>query len=498
MKRFAVVLALVATLFMAGCVGGPSGKLPEETKITIVHTNDIHARAVENKAELGYTRIGAAVKRIKAENPNTLVLDAGDTFHGLPFANLERGSSIAKLMNAVGYDYMTVGNHDFNYGQDRLLELEKEINFPILVANVYKDGKRLFTPYEIRTLAGVRVGVFGLASPETTYKSDPKNTEGLTFTNPVEEARKVVAEIDKKTDVIVCLSHIGMDKSSSPRSVDVAAVPGIDVIIDGHSHTSLETCIAENPTRTLIASAGQYGTAVGVVDIIVGPDRKIALREARAITAANTPDLAGDPAVKAVVDSVSAGQKAILTEKVGATTVQLVGVREIVRTSQSNLGTLIAKGMLFTTGADVALMNGGGIRDSIAVGDITKGDVFKVMPFGNYIVTIEVSGADLVAALENGVGKLPAPDGRYPHMAGLSFKLDPSQPAGSRVSDVVVKGAPVDPGKKYVLAVSNFTANGGDEYTMFKGKKLLNEYPSDAEVFLAYLKKLGTVTESNL
>ena len=500
MKRFVGILALVAALLMAGCVSGPAGKpLPAEVKITIVHTNDIHARAVENKAELGYTRIGAVVKKVKAENPNTLVIDAGDTFHGLPFANLERGSSIAKLMNAVGYDYMTTGNHDYNYGQDRLLELSKEINFPILAANVYKNGARLFKPYDIREMAGVRIGIFGLATPETSYKTDPKNVEGITFADPVEEARKVVAELDPKTDIIICISHIGLDKSSNPRSVDIASqVEGIDVIIDGHSHSTLETCLAENTTRTLIASAGQYGTAVGVVDIVVAPDRTIAYRDARSVTVDNTPDLVGDPEIKAVVDQISAAQKPLLSEKVGATSVLLLGVRQNVRTSQTNLGTIICNGILSTTGADVALQNGGGIRDSIAVGDITKGDIFKVLPFGNYIVTIEVTGADLVAAMENGVGKLPAADGRYPHVAGMTFSVDASKPAGSRVSDVMVKGAPIDPAKTYILATNNFTAAGGDEYTMLKGKKLVNEYPSDAEVFMAYVRKVGTVSDSNL
>jgi 5'-nucleotidase / UDP-sugar diphosphatase len=499
MKRFVGALALVAALFMAGCASNPAGSPPAQTKITIVHTNDIHARAVENKAELGYTRIGTIVKQIRAENPNTLVLDAGDTFHGLPFANLERGASIAKLMNAVGYDYMTTGNHDYNYGQDRLLELSKEIKFPILAANVYKDGKRLFKPYAIRKIAGVKIGIFGLATPETYYKTDPKNIVGITFADPIEEARKMVAELDPKTDIIICLSHIGMDKSSNPRSVDIAkAVPGIDVIIDGHSHSSLETCIAENDSRTLIASAGEYGRAVGVVDILVGPDHKIEMREARSITAANSPDLVGDPEIKAVVDGIVAAQKPLLSEKVGATSVLLLGLRDNVRTSQTNLGTLIANGMISATGADVALTNGGGIRDSIAAGDITKGDIFRVMPFGNYIVTIQVTGADIVAALENGVGKLPASDGRFPHVAGMTYTLDVSKPAGSRISDVKVKGAPIDLAKTYVLASNNFTAAGGDEYNMFKGRKLVNEYPSDAEVFMAYLRKIGTVTDTNL
>ena len=530
MKRLFGVLAFVAVLFAFGCAGAPGPAqststealqsttvadapavecadtmepLPPplfaEVELRIIHTNDLHARALENRTELGYARIATLVKQLKAENPNTLVVDAGDTFHGLPFANLERGSSIAKLLNAVGYDYMTVGNHDFNYGQARLLELEKEINFPILAANVYKDGKRLFKAYEVRNVGGIRVGIFGLASPETSYKTDPKGIEGITFTDPVEEARKVVAEIKRRVDMIVLISHIGMDESSDPTSLGIAAaVEGIDVIIDGHSHTSLETVIAKNKTHTLIAQAGDYGKALGVVDVVVSTERKVVSKGARSLTVENSPGLVADPEVKAIGSAIVAAQAPMLAEKVGTTSVLLLGVRDNVRTSQTNLGTLIANSMLDISGADIAIMNGGGIRESIPAGDILKENIFKVLPFGNYAQTIEVTGADIKAALENGVGKLPAPDGRYPHVAGATFSIDVARPVGSRVSNIIIKGQPIDMARTYILAAPNFTINGGDEYTMFVGRKLVNEYPSDAEVFMAYVRKLGTISNSNL
>lgn len=500
MKRFGLLLALAAALFAAGCVGAPAvAPLPGDVSITILHTNDIHSRAAASGAQLGYARIGAIVNKVKAEAWNTFVVDAGDTLHGLPIANLEKGASITRLMNAVGYDYMTVGNHDFNYGQERLLELEKQLNFPMLAANVYKNGKRVFKAYEIRDVQGVRVAFFGLASPETSYKTDPKGIEGITFTDPIAESKKVIAEIGKKADLIVCISHIGTDKSSNPTSIQIAAaVPGIHLILDGHSHSKLEAIQAENTTATLITSAGEYGTAVGRVDIVVAADRSVASMKASLITVETYAGLQPDPKVKAIYDEIVAGQAGILDEKVGETAVQLVGVRDVVRTSQSNLGTLIAASMLDITGADLALMNGGGIRDSIPVGPITKRHIFTVLPFGNYAQTIELSGADVKAALENGVGKLPAADGRFPHVAGVTFDVDVSQPAGSRVSNVKIKGAALDLAKTYVLAAPNFTINGGDEYTMFRGKKLVNEFPSDAEVLLRYIQKLGVITADKL
>jgi 5'-nucleotidase len=202
--------------------------------------------------------------------------------------------------------------------------------------------------------------------------------------------------------------------------------------------------------------------------------------------------------VLAISDEIKAIQDPMLAEQVGTTAVELIGVRNNVRASQTNLGTLIAKSMLDISGADIALMNGGGIRDSIPAGPITKRHIFTVLPFGNYAQTIEVSGADIKAALENGVGKLPAPDGRYPHVAGATFSVDASQPVGSRVSNIQIKGKALDMAKTYILVAPNFTIAGGDEYTMLKDKKLVNEYPSDAEVFMLYIRKLGNITVDNI
>ena len=492
-------LALVA-LAAIGCAGAPKGPAPlaSEVTITIAHTNDMHARAVSGKAELGYDRIAGYINGLKAKNPNVLVLDAGDTLHGMPFANLERGASIVKLMNAVPYDYMTTGNHDYNYGTPRLLELQKDMKFPILAANVYKDGKRLFKPYDIKVVGGVRVAIVGVASPETAYKADPKGLDGATFTNPVTEVRTIANELAGSYDVFVLLSHVGLDRSSDPTSDMIAnAVPEIDVIIDGHSHTTLALAQSTNRSRTLIASTGSYDTGLGIVDIVVGKDRMVVSKTARTV-GVSEPGLASDPAVKSVIDGIVAAQAPMLAEKVGATAVELVGKREIVRTSESNLGRLIANSMLYVTGADVSFIGGGGVRDTIPAGDITKKHIFTVLPFGNFIQTAKLKGSEFDAIIEHGVGKLPAADGRFPHFAGLTYTLDPAAPAGERASNIMIGGKPVEPDKEYVFAATNFNYNGGDDFKMLVGKKILNEYPTDAEIFMSYVKKLGTVTDANI
>ncbi|MEN6399420.1 MAG: 5'-nucleotidase C-terminal domain-containing protein [Rectinema sp.] len=498
MKKLGALALMLATLLVVvpAMVFAQDGA--GDVTLTILHTNDTHARIVESKTEVGLARIATAFNQALAQNPNTILVDAGDTFHGLPIANIDQGASVVEVMNRVGYSLMTTGNHDYNYGMDRLMQLEKMANFQILAANVYKDGKRVFTPYVIKNIGGVRVAFFGLATPETAYKTDPKNVQGIYFSDPIVEAKAVVYDLIGQYDVLVCLSHIGTDKSSDPTSIQIAeAVPQIDVMIDGHSHTSLEDIQKENKTRTLITSTGAYGSGLGVVDIVVGPDKKIKSKSARTITVANSPDLQPDPYVSKMIQDLSKAQDSVLMQVVGKTAVYLEGKREIVRTQQSNLGTLLANAMLYATGADIALMNGGGIRDSIPVGDITLKQVYTVQPFGNYIQTGKFKGSELDAILENGVGKLPAADGRFPHIAGWSYTLDASKPAGDRVSNIMVNGEPVDPDKEYTLATLNFEFNGGDGYTMLVGHAK-NDFPSDAEIFVKYLQYLGTVTNENM
>lgn len=491
---FAALFAMIFTLPAA--LGAQA--LPQEVKITLLHTNDMHARIVEGKVELGYAKIAAVFQGMKAQNPNTLLIDVGDTLHGLPIANIDQGASVVKLMNELGYSYMTTGNHDYNYGLARLLELQKAAQFKIVAANVYKDGKRLFAPYVIQNIQGVRVAFVGLASPETAYKTDPKGIEGVSFTDPIVEGKMVLGEIAGKYDVFVLLSHLGIDKSSDPTSLQVAAaIPEIDIILDGHSHSSLAGIQAENQTKVLVASTGSYGQGLGVVDFVVGTDGKVKTKTARTITVENSPELKGDAKIAGMIGDLVKAQDAVLMQVVGKTEVALEGKREIVRTQQSNLGTLIANAMLYVTGADIALMNGGGIRDSIPAGDITMKQVFTVQPFGNYTQTGKLKGSELKAVLENGVGKLPAPDGRFPHLAGWSYTLDAGKPAGERVSNILINGKPVEPDKEYVFATLNFEFNGGDDYRMLVGKAQ-NDFPSDAEVLIQYLKHIGAVTNENM
>jgi len=463
-------------------------------KLTIVHTNDVHSRIEGDDAGLiGLPRFATFVKQLEAENPNMLIVDAGDATHGVPIVNISQGEAMIKLMGAVGYDAMAPGNHDFNYGYNRLVELKSMAKFPILGANVVPEsGKMDLDEYVIKEVGGLKIGLFGLATPETKYKSSPKNTEGVDITDPIAKAKEIVEKLQaEKVNMIIAISHLGLDEGSEIKSSDLAEqVDGIDLIVDGHSHTLLEN--GKQIGDTLIVQTGEHLKNVGVVDVTF-TDGEITSKEAKLVKFEEIKDLTPDETIAGMIEDLKLKNDEILSEVVGKTNVRLVGEREIVRTQESNLGNLMTDALLDATGADVALTNGGGIRASIEIGDISKKNVLDVFPFGNYGVKLEVTGADIVKALEHGVTDYPSPAGKFPHVAGMTYKIDPSAEPGKRVYDVMIKGQPIDLQKTYTLATNDFMAIGGDEYTMFMDKKIIAEYSAFDEILAEYIQKIGEV-----
>ncbi|MEW9124043.1 MAG: 5'-nucleotidase C-terminal domain-containing protein [Thermotaleaceae bacterium] len=470
----------------------------ESKKITIVHTNDIHGRVEGGAAAaepIGMAKIATKIKALKESNPGSvLVLDAGDTFHGQTIVSLSQGESMVKIMNLMGYDAMTAGNHDFNYGKERLKELDTLSDFPILGANVVNqsDGSHFLTPYMIKNVDGVRVAIFGLSTPETTYKTHPKNVEGLTFRDPVRVAQEMVDGLKDKADVIIALAHVGIDEGSEVTSIDIAnAVTGIDLIIDGHSHSKLPNGYSVN--GTLIVQTGEYDNNIGIVEMTVYEDlsknisAKLYTKEE-----ANAENLAEDEDIKALINKIKKDNDVITSVVVGHTDVELDGIRDHVRTGETNLGNLITDAMRDVANADVALTNGGGIRASIHVGEITKGEIITVLPFGNYVVLKEVKGSQLLAALEHGLSVYPASNGGFPHISGMKVVFNPSAAAGHRVIRITIGGEPIDLQKTYKLATNDFLGAGGDNYTMFVNDPIKGEFPALDEVVIDYIQKNGT------
>jgi len=493
--KFRKMLSMLVVLSMVmGLVFGSfTGVYADENTvtITIVHTNDTHSRV---EAGIGFAKVAAKVKELKAANPNTLVVDAGDTLHGQTFATISKGESIIKVMNAVGYDVMTPGNHDFNYGQDRLVELAGMAQFPIISANLVKaDGTTLLEPYVIKEIGGLKIGIFGLSTPETAYKTNPKNVEGLTFANPVETAKKIVAELqEKEVDAIIALAHLGIDKETVDTSYLVRDnVEGIDLIIDGHSHSTLDT-IDNEGKDTKIVSTGEYNNNLGIVNLTF-VDGELKTVEPSVFSNEEAAELETDADVIAIIEEVKEENKAITSVVVGKTDVELDGVREHVRGGETNLSNLITDAMLAASGADMAITNGGGIRASIDVGDITMEEIITVLPFGNYVIVKEYTGAQILAALEHGTANYPNLAGSFAQVAGATFTLDLNEEAGKRVKDVKIGGQPLDLNKTYKVATNDFMAVGGDDYTMLKDGKLVVELPALDEVLIEYVKGLETI-----
>lgn len=494
--RFKKLFSLLIMLTMvAGFVFTPTvAVLAEEeniTTITIVHTNDTHSRVNEG---VGFAKISAKVKELKEANLNVLLLDAGDTFHGQTFATISKGESIVKVMNAVGYDVMTPGNHDFNYGQDRLLELAGLAQFPIISANVVKaDGTTLLEPYVIKEVGGLKIGIFGLSTPETAYKTKPTNVEGLTFADPVETAQQMVQELkEKEVDAIIALVHLGIDKESTDTSYLVRDnVEGIDLIIDGHSHSTLDS-IDNEGKATKIVSTGEYNNNLGIVNLTF-ENGELKSVEPTVLTSEAASEIEADSEISELIASIDEENKAITSVVVGKTDVELDGVREHVRAGETNLSNLITDAMLALSGADMAITNGGGIRASIDVGDITMEEVITVLPFGNYVIVKEYTGAQILAALEHGTASYPELAGSFAQVAGATFTLDLNQEPGKRVTDVKINGEPLDLEKTYKVATNDFMAVGGDGYEMLKEGKLVVELSALDEILIEYIQGLESI-----
>lgn len=492
-KRILSLLLVVAIMFAIVAVPMDALATAAGPKvITILHTNDVHGNAIEDEAagKLGFAKL----KTFVDSKPGSLLVDAGDMTHGTTFATISSGASIIDLMNKVGYEAMTPGNHDYNYGKDGLLKLSQLATFPILQANIVdSSGARPLPANTMVEVNGVKVGIFGIATSEIKTKSNPMNTVGLVFNDYIGTAQSQVAELKAQgAEVIVALVHLGLDAASTERS-DVLAerVPGIDVIIDGHSHHVLDQPKLVN--GTLIAMAGDHLKNVGEVTITVENGR-VNSKTSKLHPYAELKGLTPNAGILTAIAAVEEANKPYLETVVGKTDVLLEGTREKVRAGETNLGNLLTDAMLDISGADVALTNGGGIRASIDVGDITMGEILQSFPFTNYPVVLEVKGSVILEALEFGVDSAPEVVGKFPHVGGMTFKYDPKQPAGARVFDVLVKGVALDPNKTYKLVTNDFMAVGGDGYEMLKAGVKTSEHPLLSEVLAIYIAEKGTVS----
>ena len=509
-----LALAMMFSLAVTASAAEEADEKPLEGQIVILHTNDVHG-AIAN-----YAKAAALKADYQAKGAYTLLLDAGDYIQGEPTVSISQGKSAIELMNLAGYDAATIGNHEFDYGYPNFKEITKDAKFPVVSANVLYNGTAE-NPHTVFTADnGKKIGVFGLTTPETATKAHPAKIQGVTFAAGQAMFDIAQAEVNalkaEGCDYIVCLGHLGIDDESiGNRSIDLLEkVTGIDVFIDGHSHsTQEEVNAASNGGKvgdTVITSTGTKLANVGVVTI---SDEGVtaACTATEGLTEENADTAARAAAIQKQVDD---DYGAVFAK----TEVLLNGERDPGnRTEETNLGDLITDALAWGAGkngeaVDAAVTNGGGIRAAINAGDITKKDVNTVLPFGNTLNIVKVTGAELLEALEASTYCTPTAVGGFPQVSGIEFTVNTAKefdegdaypgstyhkPASiNRVTIQTVNGKAFDENATYSIATNDFMAAGGDTYYAFASAKVNYDLgiPMD-EVLMDYIKEelKGTV-----
>ena len=489
-KKFsALFLALVMVLALAIPAGATETEQDLTGHIVILHTNDVHGAIGE------YAKVDALKQAYQEAGAYVLLADAGDFIQGDPTVSASQGKTAIELMNLAGYDVAAPGNHEFDYGYPNLKTLAGEADFPILAANVrYDNAAALGDQTTFTTTDGKKIGIFGLDTPETATKAHPDKIKGVSFLAAQEMFDCAQAQVDALKadgcDYIICLGHLGIDaESTGNRSIDLLEkVTGIDVFIDGHSHSTLEEIKeATNGTGkvgdTVLTSTGTKLANVGMVDI--SPDGTISTSSLATSELTVTPDAKVAARAEEIQKEIDADYGTVFAK----TEVALDGEKANVRTGETNLGDLIADAMLWQAGlldegVDAAVTNGGGIRASIAAGDITKKDINTVLPFGNTLYVVKVTGAELLEALEASTYCTPEAIGGFPQVAGIEFTVNTGaqfdtkelypgstygKPASiNRVMIQTVGGEAFNPEETYTIVTNDFMGAGGDTYYAFK------------------------------
>ena len=509
-----------------------SGQQSDLPEANIIHTNDVHGRIVEEKGVIGDAKLAAVIEEERKNNPSTLVVDAGDAFQGLPISNSSKGEERAKLLNEMGYDAMAVGNHEFDFGLDEAKKYKEILNFPLLSSNTYVNGARLFEASTIvdkdKNVVGDEFVVIGVTTPETATKTHPKNVQGVTFKDPISEVNSVIDEVEARAAAegktyknYVVLAHLGVDTTTpvewrgSTLAEALSNNPKLKgkrvTVIDGHSHTVQSTTYGDNVTYN---QTGSYLNNIGKITYKANQ----LLGNPQQISAASTKDVVPNAKIAAMVKKIKEAYDAENAKVVRDNSpVELNGQRENVRVRETNLGNVVADALYeygqtgFSHKTDLAVTNGGGLRETIAKDKpITKGDVIAVLPFGNTISQIKVTGQNIADMFAKSLGSilqekngqpvldengqpLLEPSGGFLQVSGAKVYYDTTLPAEKRILYIEIKNPEtgkyenLDPAKEYYLTTNDFLVAGGDGYTMLGGAR--EEGPSMDVAFADYLAK---------
>ena len=493
-------------LALAGCAPlAPSTPQVDKTyAITILHTNDHHGRFWQNgDGEYGMAARKTVVDAIRAEvtaaGGYSLLLDGGDVNTGVPESDLQDAVPDFKGMNLLGYDAMAVGNHEFDKSP-RVLAMQRELaNFPMLSANIYRKGKRIFAPYKVFNLGGVRVGVMGLTTEDTQKLGNPDNMQDLEFRNPIQEAAAIVPALRAQADVVIAATHMGHYENGqhgiqAPGDVEMArAVQGLDLVVGGHTQNPacmraenvLDTtyvpgtpCQPDRQNGTWIVQAHEWGKYVGRADfqyrngaftlvkyalIPINLKKHDPGTKGGASLVTYTPPIAENHEMLALLKPYQEYGQSRLLVAVGSSDAKLEGDRSVVRKAPTNLGMVIGQAMMERTHSDFAVVNSGGVRDSLPAGVITYKDILKAQPFGNTLVTLRLSGSEVMHYLQTVVTMSPG-SGGFAQLSGVIPVM-----ASGRLVQARISGAFVDPAKSYQMVISKFMAVGGDGYPKMAG-----------------------------
>ena len=510
-----------------------SSTATDSIEAVIIHTNDVHGRILEEKGVIGDAKAAAVIEEERSKVENTIVVDAGDAFQGLPISNSTKGEDRANIMNQVGYDAMAVGNHEFDFGMDQAIKYKETLNFPLLSANTYVNGARVFEASTIvdktPTVVGDEFVVIGVTTPETAIKTHPKNIEDVTFADPITEVNKVIDEVEARAladnrvyNNYIILAHLGVDATTPVEWRGSTLAEALSqnsklagkrvIVIDGHSHTVQSATYGDNVTYN---QTGSYLNNIGKVTL----KSEQLLGEASLISAADTASVTPDALITELVNEIKVKYEAENAQVVIENNlVELNGERSNVRVRETNLGNAVTDAIYaygqtgFSNKTSLAVTNGGGLRATIAKDQpVTKGDIIAVLPFGNIISQITVTGQQiqdmftksLSSALqtdketgkfildENGAPLFEA-SGGFLQISGATVFYDPTLPVKERVLLIGILNPEtgeyddLDLEKTYYLATNDFLAAGGDGYTMLGGAR--EEGPSMDSVFADYLK----------
>ena len=532
MKKKLLALTLVLMLLLAGCGSAAPAETPAPTPaeesaylgldndIVILYTNDVHCAVDDN---LGYTGLAIVKNALEAQGKHVVLVDNGDAVQGDTIGTLSNGEYIIDIMNEVGYDVATPGNHEFDYGMDQFFALTEQANFPYVSANfVDSDGNTVLDPYVIKDVAGVKIAFVGISTPKTITTSTPKyfqddNGNYIYAFQQDETGEKLYAAVQSAVDAaraegaqfVIALAHLGIEEDCSPwtSSEVIVNTTGIDAVLDGHSHSMIQGEKVKNKdgAEVLLSSTETKLAYIGCLTI--KDDGSMSTT------------LIGDNGMKEFIGGIQEEFEELVNTVVASTDVDLIikdpaSGERIVRVSETNLGDLCADAYRAMSGADVAIVNGGGVRADIPAGDITYGQIIAVHPFGNEMCVVECTGQEILDALELGCSKLPAESGGFLQVSGMTYTVDlnvestvkldengmfVSVEGDRRVKDVTVGGEPLDPEKTYTLASHNYKLKDcGDGYTMFADNLFLQDSVMiDNQVLINYIVNVlgGTVGE---